>query len=123
MCEIVRQNSVKFVVFSMMSEVLKNFLNKMHRSREQHELTPTIFTKKTSNTARMSKNMQGWMIGFENYLNMVAQLYYKKNFNIREMLIIPGETRDVVVQNSLNTTTNGEKKKRGRKNTSKAAIA
>lgn len=50
----------------------------------------------------MCKNMHNWMIGFENYLNMVAQLYYKKNFNIRELLIIPGENRDAVIQNSAN---------------------
>ncbi|EAR95250.2 MYB DNA-binding protein/transcription factor-like protein, putative (macronuclear) [Tetrahymena thermophila SB210] len=90
-------------------------------SKEGHELTPAIFTKKTNVTARMSKNMHTWMIGFENYLSMVAQLYYKKNFNIREILMIPGENRDTVVQNSLNLSSNGEKKKRGRKNTSKAS--
>ncbi|KAL4505904.1 hypothetical protein ABPG72_013665 [Tetrahymena utriculariae] len=90
-------------------------------SKEGHELTPAIFTKKTNFTARMSKNMHTWMIGFENYLSMVAQLYYKKNFNIREILMIPGENRDTVVQNALNLSSNGEKKKRGRKNTSKAS--
>lgn len=45
---------------------------------------------------------------------MVAQLYYKKNFNIRELLIIPGETKETQLQNPLPGI--GEKKKRGRKN-------
>lgn len=50
---------------------------------------------------RLGKNMQGWMIALENYLSMVSQLYYKKNFNIRELLIVPGENREIIISNPI----------------------
>ncbi|EGR30827.1 hypothetical protein IMG5_122990, partial [Ichthyophthirius multifiliis] len=45
---------------------------------DSQEVNPLIFTKKQTNLLRQSKQTPQWMIAFENYLNIVCQMYYKK---------------------------------------------
>lgn len=62
---------------------------------------------------------------------MVAQFYYKKAFNMRDLIIVPGEARLASDPATPSTTTSaaisaliqsGEKKKRGRKSAKTIAL-
>ena len=43
------------------------------------------------------KSMPNHLIAFENYLHIVAMLYYKRNFNIHELLIIPETSKEIML--------------------------
>lgn len=69
-------------------------------------MTPLIFTRKQTQVARTNKNIPQFIVAFENYLSIVAMLYYKKDMNISELLIIPesvkeNATKTILVQNPL----------------------
>lgn len=48
-------------------------------------LTPLIFTKKNQ-PVKQQKPLSPHIVAFENYLHLITQMYYKKNFNLNESI-------------------------------------